>query len=685
MQRTLKGILKAFGLIFIFCLLFGGTARVSVLADPAPARSYSIRSMIETDRVLMAGNGRCALDDWTGASEQYFRLEKLTVGKVTGYRIVSVLTGKALAVRSVYTNASVFPDVKRKNLNQLWLVQYMKNGGVEFLCGFNRKYALSIKNGSTEPGTELVLRHNSQKADQKWILAPGTIRSAVIGTNHRTVTVKADFSRIMPSDDGRIYLVALPPYAASPKSGRIVTSVKAASSVTLKGELGAGTKDSLLQKKLLLARKYKGYYFPVSNGYFLTNPENAAANQTPFPAAATKKGLKLMLNDPCIRLAEELGVSHAVVDFPIEAFLNGYGYSYTYEGKSYQFSTAISGYLYYLRKMRRTGAVITGVFYLSNKSLTDCILPDAVAGSNFRKATILALNTANAGRKRLEALFSCLAEVFTKDEILVANWIYGNEVNNYSVYHYAGDLSYFRYHDVLADGFRLFNTAVKSKWKNARTYLSLDHNWNLGFEVRGSYQGMALTADFDKDLAGEGAVHWDMAMHPYPSPEMDCRFWRLSAYVRNSGSTGQVTMANAKAFSEYIKKTYGKSTRIIMSETGICAVDRDGTKRLKDQAAAVALAYYLAEFDANIDMIGIHREMDEAGSEWLLGLYEFDGLAFAKSSERPSAEVFAYMDTTDWKKYVHKYVSRTGNKDWPSLVRSFGLVFSEEKLRRLKK
>ena len=67
------------------------------------------------------------------------------------------------------------------------------------------------------------------------------------------------------------------------------------------------------------------------------------------------------------------------------------------------------------------------------------------------------------------------------------------------------------------------------------------------------------------------------------------------------------------------------------------------------------------------------------------GLYEFDGLAFAKSSERPSAEVFAYMDTTDWKKYVHKYVSRTGNKDWPSLVRSFGLVFSEEKLRRLKK
>ena len=124
---------------------------------------------------------------------------------------------------------------------------------------------------------------------------------------------------------------------------------------------------------------------------------------------------------------------------------------------------------------------------------------------------------------------------------------------------------------------------------------------------------MALTADFHKDLAGEGAVHWDLAMHPYPSPEMDCRFWNRTAFVTDSGSSGQITMANARAFAEYIKKTYGKSTHIIMSETGICALDQDGTNRVNDQAAAVALAYYLTEFDSNIDMIGIHREMDEAG------------------------------------------------------------------------
>ena len=638
--------------------------------------------MNETDRVFTDGNGKFSIGDWTGASGQYFRFEAFTVGKLSGYRIVSVSTGRAMSARSAYTNSPVIPAVRRRELSQLWLVQYMRNGSVEFLCASNRQYVLSVKAGSMEPGTELVLMPNVHKAYQQWTLTPGTILSATIGSNHKTVTVKATFSKIMPSDDGRLYLIALPSYAASPRSGKVVSSVRAARAVTIKGDLGTGTANLILQKKLILARKYKGFYFPVTNGYFITNPENAATNKKAFPTAANKKGLKLTLGNSCIRLAEELGVSHAVVDFPIETFLNGYGCSYTYEGKSYQFSTAIYGYANALREMRKTGAVITGVFYLSNRAFTDYILPSAKKGSGYHSATIFALNTANVNRRRLEALFSCLAEEFTKNDILVANWIYGNEVNHYSVYHYAGDIPYFLYHEALADGFRLFNAAVKSKWKNARTYLSLDHNWNLWFDVSGTYQGMKLTADFDKDLKGEGAIHWDMAMHPYPSPETDCRFWNRTVYVKDTGSSGQITMANAKAFAEYIKKTYGESTRVIMSEAGLCAIDMDGTARVDEQAAAVALAYYLTEFDPNIDMIGIHREMDEAGSPWLLGLYEYDGYTFARSSARPSAQVFAYMDTPQWEKYVGEYVKCTDAEDWKTLVQSFGLAFSESRFRK---
>lgn len=704
MQRTLKGASAAFAAgmpggtrggkrpfwlrtfvtiaaVFVIGVLFGGWIEKEVYAASAPARSYAIRSMNESDRVLASGDGIFCIDDWSGASSQYFRFESCVVGKVSGFRLVSASTGKVMAARSAYSNAPVVPVARRTDINQVWLVQYMKNGSVELLSAANKRYCLTIKNGSKDPGVSLVLALNAHKHYQQWTLTPGTITSALVGGNHRTITVKAGLTRILPSDDGRIYLFALPAYASSPRSGVLLSSVKASQSVTLKAAINEDTASSILQKKLILARKYKGYYFPISNGYFVTNPEAAATNQKAFPAAKTKKGLKLTLDASSMKMAKELGVSHVVVDFPIEAFLNGYEHSYTYEGKTYQFSSLIDDRVNRLKELRKTGAVITGVFYLSNRTVTDCILPSALTGSRYNKATIFALNTANANRRRLEALFSCLAEVFTKNDILVANWIYGNEVNNYNVYHYAGKISYFLYHDALADGFRLFNTAVKSKWKNARTYLSLDHNWNLFFTVNGSYQGMALTADFNKDLAGEGKIHWDMTMHPYPSPEMDCRFWIRSAYVTNSGASGQITMANAKYFAEYIKRTYGNATHIIMSETGLCAVDQDGTEREKDQAAAVALAYYLTEFDENIDMIGIHREMDEAGSEWLLGLYEYDGLTFAKSSARPSAQVFKYMDTPQWESAVGKYIGRTGFTDWPTLVRSFGLGFKVNRLK----
>lgn len=675
-----RGFLWGSVCFFLFFLLFSVPRRVEAASYTPPSKSYSIRSLSDSDRVLAVEGETLFQADWAGGSGQYFRLQSTKVGGVSGYRILSVATGKAVTPQGVFAGANVTLAKSRADICQLWKVRYMRKGSIEFICVANTQLALSVKGGSKEPGTGLALQINKDKAYQNWVLAPGTIKSALIGTNHKTVTVKGTFTRVMPSDDGRIYLLALPPYSESPLSaGRVVASVNAATKVTIKANLNAGTADSLLQKKLFLARKYKGYYLPITNGYYITNPERASSNNRSFPKAETKKGLKLVLSDAALRTGQELNTSHVVVDFPIEAFLNGYGYSYEYEGKNYQFSTAITGYANRLREVRAMGAVVTGIFYLSNRSFTDCILPTAVSGIHYRDAVIFALNTANEGRKRLEALFSCLAEVFTKKDILVANWVYGNEVDQYNVYHYAGELSYFQYHEALAEGFRMFNTAVKSKWQNARTYLSLDHNWNLSFRLNGTYPGIQLTEDFDRDLRGEGAVHWDMAMHPYPSPEMDCRFWKRSFYVTDSGYTQQVTMANAKAFCAYIKATYGQDVHIIMSETGICAYDQYGTEYLEEQAAAVALAYYLAEFDPNIDMIGFHREMDEAGSAWRLGLYEYDGYRFLEESARPAATVFRYMDTPERQVYVDSYAKTAGYEDWPAAVSSFGLVFDGTK------
>ena len=112
-----------------------------------------------------------------------------------------------------------------------------------------------------------------------------------------------------------------------------------------------------------------------------------------------------------------------------------------------------------------------------------------------------------------------------------------------------------------------------------------------------------------------------------------------------------------------------------MSETGLCAVDGNGTTREAEQAAAVALAYYIAEAVPNIDMIGFHREMDEAGSPWQLGLYRWDGLAFQASSARPAAEVFRYMDTPQKEQRTNAYAPYAGGQSWADVLSQFGLTF----------
>jgi hypothetical protein len=186
---------------------------------------------------------------------------------------------------------------------------------------------------------------------------------------------------------------------------------------------------------------------------------------------------------------------------------------------------------------------------------------------------------------------------------------------------------------------------------------------------------MKLTADFNTDLRRQGLVHWDMAMHPYPSPEQDCRFWNRVFTIENSGSSQQITMLNARYFAAYIKSTYGSTTRVIMSETGLSSVYQ-GHNFEGQQAASVAFAYYLAEFDPNIDMLAIHRDYDNSGETsggWWLGIYHSNG------SAKPSADVFKYMDTKNWNSHVSHYMNAHIGSNWKSQINGFNANFFNNK------
>ena len=467
-----------------------------------------------------------------------------------------------------------------------------------------------------------------------------------------------------------VYLFAVPSYISRITSQKAKASKKVSgTSLTFRIPLALNTAGSVLQSKFLLAVRNGTAYKNASNSYFIQNPEAASSNKKAFPTPArgTKKGLKSVISsDEFIDKCVDLKCSHVAADFPIEMFLGGTGFSYTYEGKTYQFSNTVSYYQKQLKKLRSHGIVVTGIFYLSNRNMTKYMLPSAARGNRSRSA-IFSLNTKTETRKELEALFSCLAETWTKDEVLVANWVFGNESDQYRFYNYSGDITRTQYINNYCDAFRLFNTAVKSKYANARTYICFDHNWNLSFDLEGTYQTKKLLADIDRRLKKQGGVHWDISLHPYPSPEQDPRIWNRSSLVSDSANTQQYTMLNMRYIAKYIKQTYGNGVHIILPETGISSLYK-GNDMQDEQAASVAFNYYLAEFDPNIDMIIIHREKnDPAEVGWSLGLY---GSSFSKPKK--AANVFRYMDTPDWNTCTKAYVKKLGEKaTWAKKVPGF--------------
>ena len=656
---------------------------------PAPtpkpvAFTCRIRSAYNTDRAVhllndsTANNTNIQLYDFTGHVATSFKFVPVTYKGKSNYYRIETNNGKVLDVSGgkATSGANIRQMPWTGAGGQVWSLTWNSDGTTTIKSALGSSYCLAISSATDKNKANIVLASNKGQSHQKWYLAGQMIKSCSISSaDHNTVTVTS--SGIKPlSDDGKAYLFAVVPYQDTLGGASPLTSAGLQTSMTFKTKLNKNSSSSLLQKKFYVAVKYKGVYRITSNGFYVTNPENAATRLTAFPTPArkTKKGLKTTLRTVDINQAKALKCSHVVIDFPLEVFLNGSSYSYNYEGKTYHFSTSVTGYKNLIKNYNSAGIVVTGIFYLSNRSMTDYILPSAVSGAKAGNGVIFALNTENSNRKKLEALFACLADEWTKDGCMVANWVFGNETDQYITYNYSGNISYDQYHEAFADAFRMFNASVKSRWKNARTYISLDHNW--GFpntsewtKTYKTYPGLYLTQDFNKDLKNQGGIHWDMAMHPYPSPEQDCKIWVRSSAVTNSGTSKQITPLNMSYFASYLKKTYGNGIHIILPESGLSS--KYGSVNQEDQqACAVAYSYYLTEFNSNIDMYGYHREMDKAGETaggWWMGLYHADGKE-TYNKPKKSADVFKYMDTKSYSSHVSSYMKKYLGTKWTSKI-----------------
>lgn len=479
-----------------------------------------------------------------------------------------------------------------------------------------------------------------------------TMKSVTLASKN-TIRIQAYSPNEVRSVDGYYYLINLTATEAHfPTQRKPIGKLTKRTNMTFDVPLYFNTKYNRLHRRFVIAvrtGKSPDTYQQVTSAEFISNPEKLASYNYTFPKASTKKGLQV--NEFNIPDAKNLGVKNTTYNMCLDDMIalpsrrnNTYGISYKYDGGTYWFDRGvIESYDRTLNQYKSNNMVVSAIILLRYRSDLTYLIP---SGGRYYRDGFYALNTAsNEARKQLEATFTFLAKRYASNG-RIANWILGNEVNNYGTYHYTGSTSLSANARIYTNAFRLAYISIRSVYSKARLYISLDHLWNT--IVAGGHGSKQFLNKFASYWASYG--NFNIAYHAYPSPLTAPEFWlNTNGAISNSSNSSCISMGNIRVLTSYVKSKFGSGTRIILSEQGFTS-RKYGVSVEKTQAAAIAYAYYLSEFNDMIDAFILHRHIDhqvEIDQGLALGLWtNIPGTYEDKHKKKYAWNVFRYMDTS---------------------------------------
>lgn len=391
-----------------------------------------------------------------------------------------------------------------------------------------------------------------------------------------------------------------------------------------------------------------------------------------FTPTYSKKGLQF---GESIDDALSLGINHCLFNINITEFLEPSSnvLEYTYKGATYRFNmNAFDHWGSLFIQLQEANINLSAEFLLPwADGLTDLIHPAArTPGAHNYYAWNISTPEA---RQQLAALFSCIAEEFDGRHGMgyIGNYIVGNEVNAYDEWYYTGSTSLEENADLYADTFQIVYTAVKSKCKDARISICLEHSWNTSISGR-VHSGKSFLDTFATRLEEYDNSDFTISYHAYSEPLTDSAFWNNSEHrVKDTVDSPCITMKNIEQLTKYVKSNYGSSTRIMLTEQGFSSHGTDGEMK---QAAAIAYAYYKAEFNDMIDCIIFRCQADSPQEINHDGLYM--GLWTAGMGQmKASYNVFKYMDTPQCDEYTASCRQYLGITDWSQLVPDYNAKY----------
>lgn len=460
----------------------------------------------------------------------------------------------------------------------------------------------------------------------------------------KKVRITATVKNRVVSDDGCYYLVIVNPTNGTPY--RMVKKLykKKKMGFNLKIKENTGYITSMYG----IAVKKNGKYKLISSPSFVKNPEKAAPNKSKYKPGKTKKGIQFSSS---MEELEYCGAKNTFLNVTACMLFANPTVPYEYNGKVYNFNS-MDTYQEIVSQCNNKGINMTFQVMLDwCEGQTDLIASRARHEGAAPYYTWNIYN--NSAREKMEAMFCYLGEIFGRKSCYVSNWVLGNEINSSVEWNYRGSMSKSSYFKTYAYAFRTLYYAVRSQYSNAHIFICTDNRWNA--VIAGGYSSKDTINTFTKYLDKiQKGLKWNLAYHAYSYPLTYTKFW--DGYgITNKSDTPYVTMKNLQVLTNYIKKKFGPSVRIILSEQGYSSHWGQA-----NQAAALAGSYYIAACNPMIDAFIIRSYQDhpeEVAQGLSMGIVGKEAFT-----------VFQNMDTVQFNRFTKPYLRIIGIKSWKKLI-----------------
>lgn len=508
------------------------------------------------------------------------------------------------------------------------------------------------------------------------------------------ILVTVDVPGTLKADDGKLYLFALPTYVDDLKgqSPTITMNHTGAGSYQFAVDLNLNTEGSMLYSKFVVATKKNGTFIPINGGNFITNPEVLAKSNVARAVTSSKKGVHADFFVPTDM--EDIGIEHTYFGIYYQDILSisPTECEFVYNGKTYYFIPERMGeYDTLISNMTRAGmSVSVGLLNTYRNGYEHMLHPGITVNGT---AENFALNTSTKeGLETAAAVHYFLAERYNGTDLThgrVDNWIFGNEVNDGLHYYYMGPQNIEAFVAEYLQSFRVAYTAIKSAYSNANVYICLQNYWGTADSLN-DYGGKHFVDLFGQYARQQGDIDWGLAYHPYSFPANDPDILNDSmpsvdhlgnptfgVEVTDSLDTPVITMKNLHLLTQYfhtpeLLNDKGEVRSIILSEQGYTSYSNITGKNEAKQAASIALAYYIAQMNPDVDAFILrgHTDADEVTQYYKFGLRN-QLSATQPGSEKFSHGVYKYLNTKDSLEYSHFAKAALNIKDWSDVVRGW--------------